>query len=495
MLSLLAIVLLSPAMSACAESLSGNLDHYYVALSHDREMNGNVAVSEHGKIVYRRSFGFRDMDSHVANDVRSEFELASVSKLFTATAVLQLKERGRIDLDTPFQHYFPEFPYGKITIRHLLSHTSGLPDIEELIDPLLKEDPQKQFTIHDDMAAIIAYSQGHQLLFEPGERWGYSSAGYHLLALLIEKISGQSLPNYLRDHVFRPADMTHTFVQTAMPQKNDPLRTKTYQYSNHFEMKLQLMDTLSDWKEWTYNLALMTGGSGIISTSGDMLLFDTALYEGRLLKPQTLEEAYTPYRLNNGNAAAPSDLTYCGLGWFIFKDRTNGRVVWGAGSNPGLISFFARNLDHKQAIVVLHNVKCDPHVDTKALDILHGERVTYRTSLAFIYAQDIFTKGSDYATSHFEELKPDTVHYQLSESDLDRASLEFRRIGLKSQALAVCLRHVESFPESADGHKDYAATLAQYGRKEEAILQYKKVLELHPDDTESRKKLETLTGS
>jgi CubicO group peptidase (beta-lactamase class C family) len=98
-----------------------------------------------------------------------------------------------------------------------------------LLEPLIKKDPQRQFTIHDDMQAIIVYNRTHRLRFEPGEKWGCSSAGYYLLALLVEKTGGQSLPDDLRDNIFKPDGMKHTFVQTAMSQKNDPLRTKTYQ--------------------------------------------------------------------------------------------------------------------------------------------------------------------------------------------------------------------------------------------------------------------------
>jgi tetratricopeptide (TPR) repeat protein len=183
------------------------------------------------------------------------------------------------------------------------------------------------------------------------------------------------------------------------------------------------------------------------------------------------------------------------LGWFIFKDNSHGTIIWGSGANPGVISFFARNLDLKQAIVVLHNVKCDPFVDIKALDILKGIPVTRRSSLAFAYAQDLFEKGPSYADSHFQERKADARHYDLSERELDRASLEFRRAGLKALAIAVCLKHIESFPKSADSHKDYAATLAEYGRKDEAVEEYRRALELDPNDAEINKKVETLTGN
>jgi len=489
------ILMQTAAVRISAQSVGKNLDNYYQALNRDHEMNGNVAASENGMTIYQHSFGFKDIAAEKVNDNNSQFELASVSKLFTAVAVLQLKDRDLVELDAPFQRYFPEFPYPRITIRHLLSHTSGLPDIETLVDSLIAKKPVKQFTIHDDLENVLIYSRGHSLKFQPGEKWIYSSAGYHLLGVLVEKISGQTLAAYTHDHIFKIAGMDHSYIQTAMKQKEDPSRTKNYQYSNHFEVKLQWVDTLSDWKEWTYNLALETGGGGIISTAGDMLRFDAALSAGKLLKQKTLEEAYTPYQLNNGQLAQPFDITYCGLGWFIFKDTSQGRIVWGSGANPGTISFMASNIDRHQCLVVLHNIKCNPFNDLKAVSILNGQKLTYHASLAFVYAQDLYKNGRKYADSRLEKLHPDTASYVMNESELNRASLEFRRVGLKNQAIAVCETHTRLFPQSAGAFKDYAATLAEYGQKEKAIVAYKKVVELNPNDEESKDALKKLTDN
>jgi CubicO group peptidase (beta-lactamase class C family) len=488
------ILMQTVAVKIYAQSVNKNLDSYYQALNRDHEMNGNVAASENGKVIYQRSFGFKDMAAEKVNDSNSQFELASVSKLFTALAVLQLKDRGLVDLDAPLQHYFQEFPYPKITIRHLLSHTSGLPDTEALVDSLIAKNPAKQFTIHDDLQNVIVYSKGHTLKFQPGEQWSYSSAGYHLLGLLVEKISGQTLAAYTRDHIFKIAGMNHSYIQTAMKQKEEPNRTKNYQYSNHFEVKLQWVDTLSDWKEWTYNLALETGGGGIISNARDLLRFDAALSAGKLLKQKTLEEAYTPYQLNNGQPAQPFDITYCGLGWFIFKDTSHGKVVWGSGANPGTISFIASNIDRHQCLVVLHNIKCNPFNDLKAVGILNGQKVTYHAPLAFVYAQDLYKNGREYADSRLKKLYPDTANYMLTESELDRAALEFRRVGLKEHAVTTCETHIRLFPESSDAFKNYGLTLAEYGQKEKAIAAYKKAIELNPNDTESKDALKKLTG-
>ncbi|NOW98422.1 serine hydrolase [Mucilaginibacter sp. SG564] len=493
---LVTIVILTQAvtLNVSAQSISQNFDRYYKALYHDREMNGNIAVAEKGRVIYQQTFGLRDEANQKPNNEQTQFELASISKLFTATAILQLKEQGLLDLDTPFAHYFPEFPYPTITVRHLLAHTSGLPDIESVIDPLLTANPDKQFTIHDDLQNVLLYSRNHDLKFQPGEQWGYSSLGYHLLGLLVEKLSAQTLANYTRDHIFKVAGMAHSYVQTSMAQKSEANRAKNYQYNNHFEMKLQWADTLSDWREWTYNLALETGGGGIISTTEDMLRFDKALNAGILIKQKTFEEACTPYRLNNGQPAQPFDLTYCGLGWFIFKDTSCGKIIWGSGANPGTISFFASNINKNQCIVVLRNRKCNSFNDLKALDMLCGKAVPYHSSLAFTYAQDLYKNGRVYADARLEKLCTDTTNYIITESDLNRASLEFRRAGLKSQALAIAETHIKLFPKSTGAFKDYALTLAEYGQKEKAIAAYQKALELNPNDHESGDALNKLTG-
>jgi len=483
----------SAAMKSVAQAVPQNLDNYYQELSLSHEMNGNVAASQNGKTIYQRSFGFKDIAAQKKNDKNTQFELASVTKLFTATAVLQLKERGLINLDAPFQYYFPEFPYAKITIRHLLSHTSGLPDIETFVDSLIAKYPEKQFTIRDDPQNVIAYSRNHVLTAQPGEKWMYSSAGYHLLALLVEKISGQTMAAYVRDYIFQPARMIHSYVQTSMKQKEDPDRTKNYQYRNHIAFQLQWVDTVKNLKEWSYNLALETGGGGIISTTSDMLRFDAALNAGKLLKPKTLEEAYAPYILNNGKPAQLFDLTYCCLGWFVFKDTSHGRVVWGSGSNPGKISFFARNIDRHQCLVVLHNIKSNSFNDINAVNILNGQKLTYHIPLAFVYAQDLYKKGQGYADEHFKTLLHDTAKYVLTESDLNNAAVEMRRMG-KKEALMICELDVQTFPQSADAYATYGFTLNRFGQKEKSIIAYKKAIELNPGDQESKDALKKLMG-
>jgi len=305
------------------------LDRYLEQAAQDHQFNGNILLAQDDKVLYRRSYGFSDLSAQTPLGDSSQFPLASKS-------------------------YFPDFPYPAITIRQLLSHTSGLPDV--LFDSLVAHQPDKIFTNADELPAIQDYAKTQSLLFTPGERWSYSSPGYELLANLVEKLSHEAFAVYLKKHLFLPAGMANTYVQTSLAQTKEPYRTLDYLYNNHYEMKLQLADTIPDKKEWAYNLTGLVGAGNVVSTTGDLLRYDQALYKGILLKPSTLEQAFTPTNINNGqfNTAVPG--TSYGLGWFIFRDTTNGTIVWHSGSAPGVVTLFVRNINEHQTYIILANV-------------------------------------------------------------------------------------------------------------------------------------------
>lgn len=474
-----------------AQNISERLDEYFTSAANDNEMNGNVLIAEDGKIIYKKSFGYEDFGNKIANSDSSLFQLASISKTFTAVAILQLKEKGKLKIDDPLSKYLPDFPYPEITISQILSHTSGLPDTEILFDSLIAKEPSKIFTIADDLPAIKIFRSKNQLLFKPGERWGYSSAGYQLLALLVEKLSGQSFAVYIKDHIFIPAGMNSSYIQTELSQNKDKHRAVSYQFNNHFEMKFQQMDTLNDWKEWTYNLSGLVGGNNVISNTIDLLKYDRALYSGVLLAPATLEEAFTPVKLNNGENNKAVQGSSCGLGWFIFNDTTAGKIVWHSGANPGVTTLFARNITNRQTIIVLHNVKCYGRVDLGALEILKNNPLKYKQSLAFIFARDLNNNGVGFAYSHFNNLKNDTNSYVLSEADIQRAGLEFSRYkGKQLQSLELYKLSAALFPDSPLSAENYASALWKNGKNEEAVIMLKKFLTKSPENAHTKKMLE-----
>ena len=167
----------------CQNNVSLKLDSFFHTLDTYNQINGNVLIAANG-IIYKKSFGFADIENGTPNTDSTAFTLASVSKVFTSAAILQLRDKGKLKLDDHIIKYFPDFPYPDITVRNLLSHTSGLPDYN-LYEDQIKENPNKIFTNQDLLPSLKLWKQ--PLSFTPGDKWEYSNTNFCLLALLVEK--------------------------------------------------------------------------------------------------------------------------------------------------------------------------------------------------------------------------------------------------------------------------------------------------------------------
>lgn len=485
--------LIATEFTLCAQTISETLYNYLASASADNGMNGNLLLASNGEINFKKSFGYASFENKTLNTDATHFPLASISKTFTSVAVLQLKEKGKLKLDDPFIKHFPDFPFHSITIRQLLSHTSGLPDMEAVLDSLVNKMPDKIFTNTDVLPALKIYAAHHSLLFQPGESWRYSNVGFQLLAILVEKISKEPFALYASKHIFQPAGMTNSYVQTNLSQTQESNRTVNYQYNNHFEMRLQKMDTLKDWKEWTYNLAGLYGSSSVVSNTIDLLNYDKALYNGTLLKQVSLDEAFTPAKLNNGENNKAVAGTSCGLGWFIFTDTSNGKIVWHSGSNPGVTTLFARNITKKQTYIILQNVTCPQTVYFGTLDIIKGKPLTYKKSLGFIYGQDLYQKGANYALARLITLQVDSLQYALAETEMDRIGLEFSRTKLQEYSLEAYKLNTLLFPNSWKAYTNYAVALSnKKENREAAILMFQKSLLLNPANADAKTRLANL---
>ena len=457
-------------------------NNYLTGLYDNNEVNGSVLVGENGNILYKKSFGYADFSNNTPNSDSSLINIASISKTFTAIAILQLKEKGKLNLDDTYSKYFKQFPYPKISLRQLLSHTSGLPDMEPLFDSLIAKNPDKVFTIEDIIPALVIYSKSKPLRFESGERWGYSNPGYGLLALLVEKLSKQPFAIYMKKNIFLPAGMTHTYVQTSLLQKQDKNRVKNYMYANHFTMQLEEMDTLAYMKEWTYNLMGLTGSTNVISSLQDLWQYDKALYEGKLLRPSTLEEAYTPVKLNSGKPNIAAEGSY-GLGWFIRVDSFGNKIVSHSGAAPGVLTFLIRNLTKKQTLIILQNIQNASFDINTIIALINGQPIIYKKSAAFAYAKDLYEKGADYAASKLLENKMDSAHYSLTEKDMSRVGLEFGRTrSYQNYSLEAYKINALLFPNSWRAYDDYAGALLKNNQTAAAEIMYRKSVSLNPDN-------------
>ena len=458
-------------------------------------------IAEKGKIIYQRSFGFADFEKTKQNKQNSSFNIASVTKTFTATAILQLREKGELQLDEFFIKYFPDFPYPAVTIRNLLSHTSGLPDLEIFFEPLKKE-PGRIFTNADVIPCLKLYNK--PLKFQPGDDWNYCNTNYELLALLVEKIGQQSFASYLQQHIFFPAGMINTYTETEKINRKDTMSVKCYMPGKLYQSTYMPVDSVAS-PMIHYILDNFSGLQGqgmIVSTLPDLLKYDNALYSGKLLSNTSLKEAFTPVTLNKGkdyNASLSSRLgkAYYGLGWEICADSSMGKVVSHGGGYPGIMTLFLRNVSKKQTIILFDNTNWTGiffmgHMALRMLNEMPVINLLPKKSIARVYGQSLMENGSDTAINSLLELRTDTIHYTVSEKEFNTLGYQFLMDGYIQKAVETFRLNSLLFPASFNVYDSYADALIKNNQKNEAIVMYRKSLSLNPGYEEAKNKLNKL---
>lgn len=457
-----------------------------------QDFNGNILAAKDGKIVYEKSYGYADFPSRTKNKINSRFNLASIAKVFTSTAVLQLMEKGKLRLDDPFQSYFPDFPFTDITIRQLLCHQSGLPDLE-LFEDLISQYPDTVVNSHTVYDQLRKYRK--PLHFIPGAGFEYCNNGYILLSLLVEKISGLSFDKYLQRNIFRPAGMKQTTVQGHED-------VHKHQYAYFAVDTFSRVSELKRYRYTDYNNGAAVGASDIITTVWDMLLFDKAFFDRKLLSAASIQLALKPVHTDKKMDTMEGEGTgyYC-MGWEMFDQPFYGRGVGHGGFKFGLATFYYHNLDKNQTIIAFDNTagRNFGKVVTSALHELNEQppvEISHRQSLARAYTTTLFNKGIDAATAQFTTLLQDTAHYYLSEWEMNRAGYEML-YDLKKPDLAVEIFRLNclQFPLSYNTYDSYGEALNKVGKKKEAIAQYERSIQLNPNNEEGIQALKKIKGS
>lgn len=307
------------------------------------DFSGVVLVADHGKPVYHKAFGYRNFDTKEPMEVNSIFELASVSKQFTAMTIMILREDGKLDYDDPIEKYIPRLPYPGITIRNLLNHTSGLPDYQSVMDE--HWDKTKVAGNEDNIAYLIKYKPAKN--FEPGEKYEYSNTGYMLLASIAEKASDKDFIQFCHDRIFDPLQMRDTDIRS----KEQKLKLGNMAWGYQYVEEKQRFVSADSFPSSNYTVWLgdRKGPGRISSTASDLLKWDQALYGEKVVKKETLEEAFAPAKLNNDS------ISNYGFGWSIINDTPMGKIVWHNGDNPGYKTHIFRYIDADKTWIVLCN--------------------------------------------------------------------------------------------------------------------------------------------
>lgn len=303
--------------------------------------SGVVLVAEDGKILLEKAIGLRSFENKIPIQSTDVFELASLSKQFTAMIVMMCKEKKMLSFDDPVEKYLA-IPYKGITIRQLLNHTSGLPDYQAIMDA--HWDKSKVAGNPDILEYLNRYSP--PMLFEPGENYEYSNTGYVFLASIAEKVSGKNFVELAEEWIFKPIGMKDTRIRTLEEKAAVPnlaaghLKDSLGNYVNANKFHA------SDYTVWLGN---RKGPGRVSSTAQDLLKWDQALYSQKLIKKETLEEAFSPAKLNDGTRS------YYGFGWEVEPKSPYGKMVMHTGDNPGYKTIIVRFIEENKTIIVLNN--------------------------------------------------------------------------------------------------------------------------------------------
>lgn len=477
-----------------------NFKDLFDSLYRQHRINGDVLIAQKQKVHYSSTLGLAEKESQTANTVSSSFELASISKLFTVISIMQLKEQTKLSLDDNVKKYLPEFIYSEITIRHLLTHTSGMKDLEIFL-PQAKKTPDKVFSNNDILTTLAELNP--PLKSQPGEKWKYNNISYNLLALIIEKVSGLSYRNYVSEKILAPANMKSTCLKLENQTCSRLKVPKAYRFANYFNADVSNVDTLinSDFqiKVFKKNFSCFYGSDNYFSTATDLLLLDKALYSNSILSAQSISEMFAPSQLSNGQKItlrkSGQENTMFGLGWFITEIDSVGKVVWHDGTNPGCETVFLRNISKQQSIIILDNFESEG-IQKLAFAVLNqlNNKATHlpAVSLTRIFGQTVSLKGVEEGLKIFTAFKPQTEKYFYDENSLNDLGYQFIKAKKLNEAIAVFKLTTEEFPTSANAFDSYGEALNLADEKEKAIAAYQKVLELDPSNENAKKIIEKL---
>ncbi|MBS0417023.1 MAG: beta-lactamase family protein [Proteobacteria bacterium] len=330
----------APMDAAAVAARMGAVDQFIAAEMHRQKVPGlAIGIVSHGQVIAAKGYGEANVELHAPVTSASVFESASVGKQFTAVVVMLLVERGKLGLDDSVTKYFTDAPpaWREITVRNLLTHTSGIPDFESLWADAHSThevfDYRRDYT--DEQLAKIAYAL--PLQFRPGTRWNYSNTGYVLLGILIRKVSGEFYGNLLRDRVFKPLGMKSARVISEADIV--PNRTAGY----------RLIDGNLANQEWVSPSLNSTADGSLYLSIADFVAWDQGLRAHAILEPQSWAQIYTPVTLESGKS-----FPY-GFGWQV--DEWQGKPWYHhSGSWQGFRTYISRYLAQDLTVVVLINL-------------------------------------------------------------------------------------------------------------------------------------------
>jgi len=470
-----AIVLLAVQTSVVAQDKAAKIDEVMTAANKYRLFNGSVLVAENGKVIYKKGLGLAQMEWNIPNTTDTKFRLGSITKQFTSALILQLVDQGKVKLDAKLAEYLPAYRKDigdKITVHQLLNHTSGIPSYTSL-PGFFNDVSRNPYTVDE----FVKKYASNNLEFEPGSKFSYNNSGYFLLGAIIEKVTGQTYEQVLKERIFEPLGMKNTGYDhhANIIEK----RASGYQKIPTGYVNAPYLD-----------MSIPYAAGSLYSTVEDLYLWDQALYTDKIVSAASRELMYKP---------TLSDYAY---GWVITKAKLgNGsetvpKIAHGGGIN-GFNTVIVRFPEQKHLIVMLDNTSQGGNLDRleRALtNILFNQPYEApRMPIADVLHKTIADKGIEAGLAQFRDLKATQGNvYDFSEPELNTLGYQLLRERKIKEAIEVFKLNVELYPKGFNTYDSLGEAYMVSGNNELAALNYKKSLELNAQNTNATEMLKRL---
>ena len=427
------------------------------------QFNGSVLVADKGEVIYKKGFGFADMEWEIPNQPDTRFRLGSVTKAFTAMLVLQLVQRGKLKLDGKITDYLPDYPKrqgNRVSIHQLLTHTSGIPDYGEF--PNYRDLSRNPFAPE----LLIKLFADSTLQFEPGSKFSYSNSGYFLLGMIIERVTGKPYEQVLQENILNPLNMMNSGYdhQDTILKK----RARGYEKKASLYVNAPYLD-----------MSLPYSAGSLFSTVEDLYLWDQALYSDKLLPKQTRDYMFRSY--------VPAYSKWYGYGWVIGRDAIGNSsdsaiVIEHGGTISGFSALISRIPSERDLLVFLSNTRPAPFASmARAIrGILYDKPYDLpKRSIAEAVFSWIEEEGIAAALVRYRELqgRHDTT-YALYEDQMNQVGYRLLRSRKTVEAIEAFKLNVEAFPKSSNVYESLGEAYLVHGDNELAISNYWKCLEL-----------------
>jgi len=470
----LALLCLAAAPALAQGDKAARIDELLKTYHGYGQFNGAALVAEGGRVIHKKGYGLANMEWNVPVEPDTKFRIGSITKQFTAALVLQLVHEGKLKLDGKVTDYLPDYRKdtgGRVTVHQLLNHTSGIPSYTGLPN-FFNEVSRDPYAVAD---FVTKYASG-DLEFEPGTKFSYNNSGYFLLGAIIEKVTGKPYHAALRERILDPLGMKDTGYDLHAPVL--PKRAAGYARTPAGYVNAAYLD-----------MSLPYAAGSMYSTVEDLYLWDQALYTDKVLPAAMRELMFKP---------GLQDYAY---GWFATKAplAPGGApvlVVGHAGGINGFHTLILRQPETKNLVVLLNNTggaPLDP-ISRNIWRVLAGLPVEPpRQFIAEVLMKTVAERGVQEAIKQYRELKATQADkYDFSEGQLNTLGYQLLGSGRVKEAVEIFKLNVEAYPQASNPYDSLGEAYAAAGERDLAIRNYRKSLELNPQNANAVERLRKL---